>query len=337
MMVNMKTKIICVIILLTLCYVYPPGISTAENNLKGRTFEFTYITKIVNIPKNTKKVSIWLPYPTSNEHQEITLLQFQASYPVHIFKENKYGNSIVYFSVSKPRNRSLKVKMKFKVVRYEYIRHDLNQAHVRTGNDTDDNIKVWLQSDRLVPINTHIKKLAEKVVKGKTTDLEKARAIYDYIVDDFTYNKSGTGWGLGDAIYMCNIKRGNCTDFHSVFIGFCRAIGIPAKFVIGFPLPEERGRHMIDGYHCWAEFYLKGYGWIPVDTSEANKKPAKKDYYFGSLDENRIQFTTGRDIVLNPHQAGRPLNYFIYPYGEADGKPFTVIQKLFIAKDIASR
>lgn len=336
-MVNVKTKIICVIILFTLCYVYPSGISADENNLKERTFEFTYITKIVNIPKNTKKVSIWLPYPTSNEHQEITLLQFQAPYPVHIFKENKYGNSILYLSVSNPRNRSLKVRMKFKVIRYEHIRHDFNQACMRTGNDTDDNIKVWLQSDRLVPINTHIKKLAEKVVKGKTTDLEKARAIYDYIVDDFTYNKSGTGWGLGDAISMCNIKRGNCTDFHSVFIGFCRAIGIPAKFVIGFPLPEERGRHRIDGYHCWAEFYLKGCGWLPVDISEANKKPAKKDYYFGSLDESRIQFTTGRDIVLNPPQAGRPLNYFIYPYGEADGKPFTVIQKLFIVKDLASR
>ena len=85
----------------------------------------------------------------------------------------------------------------------------------------------------------------------------------------------------------------------------------------------------IPGYHCWAEFYVNGVGWVPVDISEAWKDPKKHDYFFGSLDANRVQFTVGRDLTLQPKQDGDPLNYFIYPYVEVDGKPFEGIEKKF--------
>ena len=76
------------------------------------------------------------------------------------------------------------------------------------------------------------------------------------------------------------------------------------------------------GYHCWAKFHTEDRGWVPVDISEADKDPSKKDYFFGKLNENRIMFTTGRDIDLSPKQDGKPLNYFVYPYVEVDGKPY---------------
>ena len=66
----------------------------------------------------------------------------------------------------------------------------------------------------------------------------------------------------------------------------------------------------------------EGKGWVPVDISEANKNPKMKDYYFGNLTEDRVTFTTGRDIDLVPKQDGAPLNFFIYPYVEVDGKPY---------------
>ena len=172
------------------------------------------------------------------------------------------------------------------------------------------------------------------MIKGKKTDLEKARAIYDYTLATIKYDKSGEGWGRGDILYACDAKRGNCTDFHAVFIGFCRAAGIPARFEIGFPLPEKRGSGEISGYHCWAEFYLNGYGWVPVDVSEAWKRPEKREYFFGGNDENRVLFSIGRDIVLRPQQQSTPLNYFIYPYVEADGKPLTAVKKELYFKDL---
>jgi transglutaminase-like putative cysteine protease len=162
------------------------------------------------------------------------------------------------------------------------------------------------------------------VTQGLTDSLAKARAIYNYVLANMRYDKSGTGWGNGDAIWACTAKRGNCTDFHSLLIGMMRAAGIPARFEIGFPLPPDQHSGVISGYHCWAEFYVEPYGWIPVDASEAWKHADKRDYFLGAHDDNRLQFTTGRDIRFEPAQKESPLNYFIYPYAELDGKPLAL-------------
>jgi transglutaminase-like putative cysteine protease len=150
------------------------------------------------------------------------------------------------------------------------------------------------------------------------------------------YDKTGEGWGRGDAVWACTSKRGNCTDFHSLFIGMMRSSGIPARFEIGFPLPDGKTEGDIGGYHCWAEFYLAGIGWVPVDASEAWKKPAKRDFFFGAHDTNRVFFTYGRDIRLSPDQKGDPLNYFIYPYAETNGQPVKNLQTHFSFRDVAA-
>lgn len=74
-----------------------------------------------------------------------------------------------------------------------------------------------------------------------------------------------------------------------------------------------------------------------MDASEAYKNPAMKEYFFGAHDENRVQFTIGRDIVLNPPQNAKPLNYFIYPYAEVDGNPFPNVRSKFIFEDLAMK
>src|SRR5262249_7431791 len=209
----------------------------------------------------------------------------------------------------------------FTVTRNEYVHRTAgkNPPHALSAKERAR----FLQADRLVPIDGRIRDLALDVTKGKTTDLEKARAIYDYVTHTVKYDKSGTGWGRGDALYVCDARAGNCTDFHSLIIGMARATGMPAKFAIGFPPPEQRGSGDIPGYHCWAEVSTREAGWIPMDSSEASKHPEKFDYFFGAHDENRVQLSLGRDITLSPKQAGEPLNYFIYPYVEIDGKPYT--------------
>src|SRR5258708_40263848 len=108
------------------------------------------------------------------------------------------------------------------------------------------------------------------------------------------YGKSGEGWGRGDAMWACDSKRGNGTDFHSVLIGTMRSSGIPARFEIGFPLRENRNEGDIPGYHyCWAEFYVEGIGWVPVDASEVSKNPPKRDYFFAAVDADRVMSTYG--------------------------------------------
>jgi transglutaminase-like putative cysteine protease len=297
-----------------------------------RDFVFTYSVSIGELSPGTRQVDIWLPYPTSDEHQKVDVLEISSPYPHRIIKEPEYGNSIIFISATEPMKREIDVKMTIRVRRRENVRNAFAAAKVGTQVPPPD--KRWLKPDRRVPLDDNIRGIAKRVTAGRRSDIEKARAIYDFVVDTMSYDKSGTGWGNGDIYWACDTKRGNCTDFHALFIGLNRAVGIPAKFAIGFPIPPDRGEGEVGGYHCWAEFYLKDYGWIPVDASEARKHPEKRSYFFGAHDENRVQFTVGRDLVLDSRQAGEPLNFFIYPYVEVDGKPFQQIEKSFRYRDL---
>jgi transglutaminase-like putative cysteine protease len=192
-----------------------------------------------------------------------------------------------------------------------------------SADESAQDLKQYLKPDRLVPLDAQIRAWARDVVDKADahTPLEMAHAIYNHVVATVKYDKTGKGWGRGDIYYACEERRGNCTDFHAIVIGYARSLGIPARFAIGFPLPADRGEGKIAGYHCWAELYVKGIGWVPIDASEAAKNPSKREYFFGAHDENRIEFSKGRDIVLTPKQKGEPLNYFVYPYAEVDGAP----------------
>jgi transglutaminase-like putative cysteine protease len=302
--------------------------------LHQRKFEFHYTGSVESIPAGASKVEIWLPYPQNDEHQTITDIHLTAPGQVDISKDTTDGNWVAHLVVEKPE-QPIEIDLTFTAERTEYLRRDLpTGATPPVPSAAPADLARWLKPDRLVPLDARIQKLAKEVTAGKTTPLEKARAIYDYVVATMSYDKSGTGWGNGDIYWACDAKRGNCTDFHALFTGLARAAGIPAKFEIGFPLPPEHGQAEVAGYHCWAEFYLTGYGWVPVDASEAKKHLEKKDYFFGGLDENRVQLSVGRDLTLLPRQAGPPLNYFIYPYVEVDGKPYTGIAKKFAFRDL---
>jgi transglutaminase-like putative cysteine protease len=302
----------------------------------SRTFQFKYRTVVKEIPAGAGKVEVWLPFPTSDAHQTIDQVTIDAPRPVTISREPKYGNEILYVRVDNPTERQIPIEMTFTATRKEYINRPFSAVSTRRARPlTPAERDRFLQPDRLVPIDGRIRRLALDVTKGKITDREKARAIYAYVTHSVKYDKTGTGWGRGDALYVCDARAGNCTDFHALVIGMARAVGIPAKFAIGFPLPPQRGSGEIPGYHCWAELYLNEIGWVPLDSSEASKHPEKFDYFYGAYDENRVQLSVGRDLRLSPKQAGDPLNYFVYPYVEVDGKPYTAIDKQFAFADQA--
>lgn len=304
---------------------------------RSRSFTFNYAATIKDIPVGAKRVELWLPVPHSDPYQKVTRMEIKSPYPYEI-RKGQYGNLVLYISVENPSTSEMTVSMDFDAVRQEHIQTSLTLVNTSMTSiePLDPDMSRWLAPDRLVPLDEKIRQWAHEVVEaaGARTDLEKARAIYNHIIATVKYDKTGTGWGRGDIYYACDARRGNCTDFHAIFIGYTRAVGIPARFAIGFPLPSERGEGEIKGYHCWAEFYIKGLGWVPVDASEAAKDPAKREYFFGAHDENRIEFTRGRDLTLVPKQQGDALNYFVYPYVEVDGKSFSAVDKSFMYHDL---
>ena len=267
----------------------------------------------VDLPKldAAKRVRVWIPHPAETRDQHVISADIDAPWQ-HKQTRDVLNNQFIYLEGSGVAEKPL-------IATYVVERRPSTgvvKADVKPGSSQDPNL--YRHADQLVPLDGLIQQIAKQESAGLSTEPEKVRAFYNYVVKSMRYNKDGTGWGRGDAIWACTNKRGNCTDFHSLFIGMSRSQGIPARFHIGFPIPRDSASGAIAGYHCWAEYFDADRGWVPVDASEANKS-GLTDAYFGTLPNDRIQFTTGRDLRLDPPQDGAPLNYFIYPYVEADG------------------
>src|SRR5271169_3539621 len=297
----------------------------------SRHFTFHYAFTVKNLPSG-KRVRVWIPAAHSDEYQEVKIVSAKGDLPLKKTSESKFGNEIYFAEAGSSTQPEFHFELEYDVVRHERIALP-PAAHVVAASLTSKERQEDLQPDVLVPITGLPADLAVKVTEGKTQPLDKARAIYDYVFTTMKYDKTGTGWGHGDVLYACDAKKGNCTDFHSLFIAMARAQGIPARFEIGFPLPPDKHSAEIAGYHCWSDFYIDGKGWIPVDISEAWKHQEKRDYFFGSHDVNRVQFSMGRDLKLNPAQHGKPLNYFVYPYVEVDGQEYPNVSLAFSFAD----
>ena len=226
-------------------------------------------------------------------------------------------------------------ELPFRLV-YDITRNEVNSL-AQKGNEsiTSQQEKIYSAPNRLVPIDGKPASLLSGAEIPQDS-IESGRFLYDLVEKYMSYDKTKPGFGQGDVLWACDSKTGNCTDFHSLFISLARNQNIPAFFEIGFPLPVERGQGKIGGYHCWAKCFAKNHGWVPVDISEADKHPDLREYYFGNLSENRVAFSKGRDIVLEPKQSGKPLNYFVYPHVEVDGKawPKAKINMEFQYRDI---
>jgi len=262
-------------------------------------YEFTYR---VLVPKETAQARIWVPLAKSDQFQMVRLEGTPKA--AKQIKERTHGNDVLYIeSADEP------VELRYTVARKEKAAFTADKK----------SLTKYLQPERLVPTNKTFHALASDAVRGRTTATEKGRALYDHVLDRMKYDKSGTGWGRGDAQYACDVKTGNCTDFHAYFIALARSIGIPARFAIGFTIPAETNEGKITGYHCWAEFYADG-KWVPVDISEADKTPELADYYFGHHPANRFELTQGRDLIVDPAPSNSPINFMVYPIVEVNGK-----------------
>lgn len=284
------------------------------DSTKVRQFRLTYAGKAFGIEAG-KTVRGWLPLPLSNEHQRVRLAE--TSLPGTIFsgREPVYQNCMMHFETKASDSGEISFSMTYDVTRIE-----VKSLSDKGKSLADRDRGLFLKPNRYVPVSGRPLDLLKDLQIPKRP-LDRGRLLYDLTEGHMKYDKSRPGYGRGDAVWACDSRFGNCTDFHSLFISLARANGLPSRFEIGFPLPEERGQGKIGGYHCWAFFHTQEHGWVPTDISEADKHPELKEYYFGNLTENRVAFSVGRDLNLVPKQSGEPLNFFVYPYLEVDGKP----------------
>lgn len=306
----------------------------ATPDTQQRHFQFRYELTVRDVPAATKRIAVWLPVPIDNAAQRVLDVTVSAPVDGTYLTESTYGNRVWYADFDRPEGTDFSITQSVEVVRHELVASRLSVGD-KESSATPAPARRFLSANRLVPLSKRFASIARRVTRDQVAPLDRSRSLYTHVLGHMAYDKSGTKWGQGDAIYACDFGKGNCTDFHSYFIALSRSADIPARFHIGFSIPQGRGTGTVGGYHCWAEFWTAGAGWIPVDISEADKHPEKADYFFGAIDENRIAYSLGRDLVLPKRTNAPPLNYFVYPYVEVDGKPWDDVDRRFTYEDIS--
>lgn len=304
-----------------------PAISLAASEASGTiTMEFD-----LSHHSPDSVANLWIPYPLSDSDQVISNISVMGDYAESaVYSDKKYSTPMLYARWDKGAS-SRKLILSFDAVRKEVVKKDFPAQEVSWN---PDDYALYLAPTSLGPIDGVVKTLADQIVGDKTRVYDKARAIYDWIIENMYRNPNTIGCGSGDVCLLLQTPGGKCTDIHSVFIALSRAVGVPAREIFGIRQGKKDVQDITQWQHCWAEFFLPGYGWIPVDPADVRKmmlaqnltledKKTKQywEYYWGAWDAYRVKLAVGRDIVLNPPQSGEPLNTFGYPYAEVDGKP----------------
>jgi len=271
-----------------------------------RDFGLDWTIDVTDVPEGVERVNVWIAVPQALPEQIVSDLDVRTDHDWRFVHDREFGNRLVRVTVDDPAEL-LSIGLVASVRRYPVTEP---RAAPLSRIDHD----LYLREEALVSLSPRIRALADSVGGDD-------RARYDYVLDLMEYDKSTPGWGRGDSERACDVAKGNCTDFHSLFMSLSRAKSVPTFFEMGYPTTPDGESDRVGGYHCWAWFYGEG-SWSPVDISEADKAPEKRDFYFGNLDPDRITFSRGRDITL-PGMRGAPLNYIPSgAYAEVDGRPW---------------
>ncbi len=290
------------------------------------TFDIT-----IDVSEGADKARLWLPYPTSNKYQTIEDVKIVGNYDsIGVYREEEHGTISLYAEWIEPKEKA-RLTYSFKITRNEIIMKDFPEKEAAVPIDIMEH---YLLPTSLGPTVGEVKDMAVEITKEEKTILGKATAIYDYIVETGERNPDIKGCGTGDVEALLKNLSGKCADISPVFVAMARSVGVPAREILGTRIGKEGD--ISGAFHCRAEFYLPGYGWVPVDPSDVLKFHLKNEcdkdspelleaqqYFFGAQTETYVDFYHGRDVTLNPAQDGGPLNYFMYPYAEVDGKPLS--------------
>jgi transglutaminase-like putative cysteine protease len=273
---------------------------------------------------------LWIPYPVSDKDQDITDVKVSGDYATSsVYTDSTYSTPMLYARWEKGAVKR-KLAFSFQAKRNEVIRRDF-PAKEAAWDPAD--YALYLQATKLGPVDGEVGKLAARITSGKKTVLEKAKAVYDWTCENTYRDPKTRGCGAGDVCALLTNPGGKCADIHSVFVALARAAGVPAREVFGIRMGRKDLEDVTTWQHCWAEFYLPGYGWVPVDAADVRKAMLTENlklddaktteyrtYFWGGIDPYRVKLSVGRDLTLNPQQLGGPVNYLMYPFAQVGGR-----------------
>lgn len=286
------------------------------------------VTMHVDLSKQdkAKEVKLWIPYPISDRNQKISAIKVSGDYAESgVYTDQQHSTPMLFARWDKGAS-SRKLTFVFDVDRMEVVRRDF-PAKQPAWDPAD--YADYLKATSLAPLTGSVKELADKITKGKTTVVDKTHAIYDWILEHMYRDPETYGCGQGDVCSLLEKPGGKCVDIHSVFVALARAAGVPSREIFGIRLAKKGTQDVSTWQHCWAEFFVPGYGWVPADPADVRKAMLTqklelndpkivelRKYFWGAIDPYRVKVGQGRDLTLNPAQKGKPVNYLMYPFAQ---------------------
>ena len=320
---------------------------------------------VVKVPPGAHVVRVWFAVPQEDANSTIANFTATSDAPVR-YDWDSWGNKEGYLEVRNPSGPEIHISEEFDLKRTE-MRNKIDPAATRPLTDAERAaLSRYLQPSTYVIVNDQVRKISAEIVGGETNPILAARKLYDWTMQNIDYWVKDPDHlkasPVGSTEYCLGKKTGNCTDFHSLFASLAISSGIPARMIYGSLLKPTLNGMAIDGsYHCWIEFYAPRVGWIPLDASLANiygkefdltdknknlvelttatgyhgYDRSKIDYYFGNIDERRVVWSMGRDLMMQPAQEDGPVNSLPKAYVEVDGKSSSDFTRTFTYKELS--
>jgi transglutaminase-like putative cysteine protease len=307
-----------------------------------RTYEVTTRVEVLK-PQGVSRV--WLPVPTiDTDWQKVIGNSWSGNAAqAKVLSDGKYGVGMLYAEWRAGEQQPvLELTSRF-ATRDHAV--DLSLARSEAERLTAAEREFFTAPTELIPTDGIVRETASGIVRNARSDVHKARAIYEWVVENTFRDAKVRGCGWGDIKSMLETRNfgGKCGDLNAMFVGLARSVGIPARDVYGLRVARSAHGYASLGVgtpnvtraqHCRAEFFAQGYGWVPVDPADVRKvvleEPpgqlaigdpkvvAARKRLFGSWEMNWLAYNMGHDIAL-PNSSGPKLPYLMYPNGETGG------------------
>ena len=302
-----------------------------------RTFE---ITTRVELLKPAGASRAWVPLPSvESDYQKLIGNTWSGNGASRIARDGKYGAAMVVSEWS--ASEKAPVVEVVSVFSTQNRAVDFSQRNPAIKLDAAS-AKFSVAPTELIPTDGIVRKTAQEITRGKTSDLDKSRAIYDWIVDNTFRNPKTRGCGVGDikAMLESGDLSGKCADLNALYVGLARAVDLPARDVYGLRVARSEfgyrslgvgSPNVTRAQHCRAEVFLTGYGWVPVDPADVRKVvleekpqpttladpvvPPVRARLFGAWEMNWLAYNDAHDIKL-PGSSGPALAFLMYPQAE---------------------
>lgn len=315
----------------------PASLFANSSSSPWRTFE---VSTRVEVLKPAGVTHIWLPAALIREtpYQRTISNRFAAEGGTAKLTTNK-PNALGIVSATYPANAKAVLTLSSRVRLKNYAVDLSSPSHPHVSRAEID---YFLQPSKYVPTDGIVKETALKATAGAGTDIEKARAIYEWVVQNTFRDPKVRGCGRGDirAMLETGDLGGKCADLNALYVGLARSVGLPARHIYGLRIAKsEVGYKSLGmntdtatkGQHCRVEVYLRQHGWVPVDPADVRKVVLEeppgnltlssdmvsraRQRLFGSWEMNWMAFNYAHDVEL-PGSAQPPLVYFMYPQAE---------------------